>query len=56
MASLCEMRRIYEKTSITVMFVTHDIREALRLSTRVAVVDGGHVAAVRRAAELLAPH
>lgn len=50
----CEMRRIYEKTSITVMFVTHDIREALRLGTRVAVVDGGHVLQYAEPAELLA--
>ncbi len=50
----CEMRRIYEKTSITVMFVTHDIREALRLGTRVAVVDGGHVLQYTEPAELLA--
>ena len=50
----CEMRRIYEKTSITVMFVTHDIREALLLGTRVAVVDGGHVLQYAEPAELLA--
>ena len=50
----CEMRRIYEKTSITVMFVTHDIREALRLGTRVAVVDEGHVLQYAEPAELLA--
>lgn len=48
-----EMRRIFEETDITVMFVTHDIREALRLGTRVAVVDGGHVLQYAEPAELL---
>ena len=38
-----ELRRIYTETGITVMFVTHDIREALHLATRVAVVDGGRI-------------
>ena len=38
-----ELRRIYGETGITVMFVTHDIREALHLATRVAVVDGGRI-------------
>lgn len=38
-----ELRRIYGETDITVMFVTHDIEEALRLASKVAVVDGGRV-------------
>jgi len=38
-----ELKRIHGETGITVMFVTHDIEEALRLATRVAVVDGGCV-------------
>lgn len=38
-----ELRRIFDETGITVMFVTHDIEEALRLATKVAVVDDGHV-------------
>ena len=36
-----ELRRIFDETGITGVFVTHDIGEALRLSTRIAVVDGG---------------
>ena len=36
-----ELRRIFDETGITVVFVTHDIGEALRLATRIAVVDGG---------------
>lgn len=38
-----ELRRIYDETGITVLFVTHDIREATRLATRVLVMDGGRV-------------
>ncbi len=34
-----ELRQIYEKTGITVMFVTHDISEALKLGTKVLVMD-----------------
>ncbi|NLV82138.1 MAG: ABC transporter ATP-binding protein [Synergistaceae bacterium] len=36
-----ELRRIYEKTKITVLFVTHDISEALKLGTKVIVMDKG---------------
>lgn len=38
-----ELRRIYEKTGITVLFVTHDISEALKLGTKVLVMDQGKV-------------
>ena len=38
-----EMKRIYEKTGITVMFVTHDIKEALKLGTKVLVMDQGRI-------------
>ncbi|MDD5799092.1 MAG: ABC transporter ATP-binding protein [Coriobacteriales bacterium] len=38
-----EIARIHRQTGITVMFVTHDIGEALRLGTRVLVMDGGKV-------------
>ena len=36
-----EIGRIHRETGITVMFVTHDIGEALRLGTRVLVLDAG---------------
>lgn len=36
-----EIRQIYEKTHITVLFVTHDISEALKLGTKVLVMDQG---------------
>lgn len=38
-----ELRRIYEKTDITVLFVTHDISEALKLGTKVLVMDQGEI-------------
>ena len=38
-----ELKQIYEKTNITVLFVTHDITEALKLGTRVLVMDGGQI-------------
>lgn len=36
-----EIARIYKQTGITVFFVTHDISEALKLSTKVLVMDKG---------------
>ena len=36
-----ELRQIYDRTGITIMFVTHDIREALPLGTMVLVMDSG---------------
>lgn len=38
-----ELHRIYAQTGITVMFVTHDISEALMLGTKVLVMDGGQM-------------
>lgn len=38
-----ELRRIYEQTGITVLFVTHDISEALKLGTKVLVMDKGEI-------------
>lgn len=38
-----ELRRIYEQTGITVLFVTHDISEALKLGTKVLVLNHGQV-------------
>lgn len=48
-----ELRRIYEQTGITVLFVTHDIGEALRLGTRVLVMDHGAIEQYAPPAELL---
>lgn len=36
-----ELKQIYEKTNITILFVTHDISEALKLGTKVLVMHNG---------------
>ncbi|MCI9302725.1 ABC transporter ATP-binding protein [Clostridium sp.] len=38
-----EIMRIHRETDITVMFVTHDISEALKLGTKVLVMDDGKI-------------
>lgn len=38
-----ELKRIYEQTKITVLFVTHDIEEALQLGTKVLVMNQGNI-------------
>lgn len=38
-----ELKKIYEKTGITILFVTHDIKEALKLGTKVLVMDSGQI-------------
>ena len=48
-----ELRAIYEKTGITVLFVTHDISEALKLGTKVLVMDGGRIEQYAPPEELL---
>ena len=48
-----ELRRIYEQTKITVLFVTHDIGEALKLGTKVLVMDHGEIQQYAPPEELL---
>lgn len=48
-----ELRRIYEQTKITVLFVTHDIGEALKLGTKVLVMDQGEIQQYAPPEELL---
>lgn len=48
-----ELKRIWEQTGITVLFVTHDISEALRLGSRVLVMDAGKIEQYAPPAELL---
>lgn len=36
-----EIMRIHRELGVTIVFITHDIREALKLGTRVAVMDHG---------------
>ena len=38
-----EIKEIHEKTGVTVVFVTHDISEALYLGTKVLVLDHGQI-------------
>ena len=38
-----EIARIHRETGITVLFVTHDIGEALKLGTKVLVMDAGSI-------------
>lgn len=38
-----ELKEIHRKTGITILFVTHDIGEALKLGTKVLVMDQGKV-------------
>ncbi len=48
-----ELQRIYLQTGITVLFVTHDIHEALKLGTRVLVMDRGQILQYAPPAELV---
>ncbi len=38
-----ELKRIHNETGITIMFVTHDIQEALKLGTKVLVLSEGKI-------------
>ena len=48
-----ELKRIWQQTGITVLFVTHDISEALRLGTKVLVMDAGRIEQYVPPSELL---
>lgn len=48
-----EMKRIHQQTGITVLFVTHDISEALKLGTKVLVMNGGKIEQFAKPEELL---
>ena len=47
-----ELRRIHLETGVTVLYVTHDQEEALRLSDRIAVFNRGRIEQVGTGAEL----
>jgi osmoprotectant transport system ATP-binding protein len=47
-----DFRALQQRLRTTALFVTHDLREALRVADRVAVVDGGRVVATLDAAEV----
>lgn len=38
-----EIKRIHEETGITIVFVTHDIREALKLATKIMILEEGNI-------------
>jgi len=38
-----EILRIYKELNVTIVFITHDIKEALKLGTRVLVMDKGKI-------------
>ena len=49
-----EILRIHEELGGTIVFVTHDIKEALKLGSRVLVMDQGHIIQDGTPAQLLA--
>jgi len=38
-----EIKRIHEETGVTIVFVTHSIQEALKLGTKIMVLDEGRI-------------
>jgi putative spermidine/putrescine transport system ATP-binding protein len=47
-----ELRRLHRELGLTTVYVTHDQREALTLSDRIAVIDAGQVAQIGTPEEL----
>lgn len=48
-----ELLLLQKKTGITVVFITHDIREAMKLGSRILVIKGGELLQAGTATELL---
>lgn len=48
-----ELLSIYRQSRKTILFVTHDVTEALKLGTRVLVMDGGEIMQFASPAEIL---
>jgi putative spermidine/putrescine transport system ATP-binding protein len=49
-----EIRRIHQQTGVTILYVTHDQDEALRLSDRIAIFNNGKIEQVGTGPELYA--
>ena len=49
-----EIRRIHQETGVTILYVTHDQEEALRLSDRIAIFNSGKIEQVGTGPELYA--
>lgn len=49
----CDLRKLQRQTGITMIYVTHDYREALMLGDRLAVLDAGRVVQVGSPVEML---
>lgn len=47
-----EIKRIHERTGVTILYVTHDQEEALRLSDRIAIFKKGNIAQIGTGEEL----
>ncbi len=48
-----EILRIYKELNVTIVFITHDIKEALKLGTRVLVMDKGKIIQIGPPAEII---
>ena len=48
-----ELAHIHRTTRKTILFVTHDIEEALRLATQIAIMDKGRIVQLGRPVEIL---
>ena len=48
-----EIARIHRESGTTIVFVTHDMDEALKLATRIAILDRGHLVQLGTPQELL---
>ncbi|MDQ0360697.1 ABC transporter ATP-binding protein [Breznakia pachnodae] len=49
-----EIKRIHDETNVTIIFVTHDIQEALKLGTKILVLESGEIAQYGTAEEIQA--
>lgn len=46
-------KTLHEELGITIVFVTHDMREALKLATRICIIEEGSIAQVAEPEEIL---